>query len=257
MRCVALAVVLWCPLPQAHATEATPHSVVEALPPEQVRAAVRAAHAPAAVDLARSNLGIPAQAADPLHVTDQGVCVYQLNPSFRQGQSDVPLAVLGYVAVTARTPDGRTTTLQVAPMPSAGGGASSWAAVAAAQDDTETRLAHRLVEGAVLFEDQGPRGREWYALDQRALRPLTLKDGRPHRSAALSIAAYTKSLRQPTEPATSAPSSAHPAARHTGVGTEARLLLGAAFLLATSALVVLLRSRSRRHAVPVEDTTSP
>lgn len=188
MRSVALAVVLWCPLPQAHATEATPHSVVEALPPEQVRAAVRAAHAPAAVDLARSNLGIPALAADPLRVTDQGVCVYQLNPSFRQGQSDVPLAVLGYVAVTARTPDGRTTTLQVAPMPSAGGGASSWAAVAAAQDDTETRLAHRLVEGAVLFEDQGPRGREWYALDQRALRPLTLKDGRPHRSAALSIA---------------------------------------------------------------------
>ncbi|MFE8941187.1 hypothetical protein ACFYNX_27395 [Streptomyces sp. NPDC007872] len=254
MRCVALAAVLCCPLPQAHATQAAPRPVVEVLPPERVRTAVRAAHTPTAVNLARSNLGIPARATDPLYVTDHGVCVYRLNPSFRQGRSDVPLAVLGYVAVTARTSDGRTTTLQVAPVPSAGGGASSWAAVAAAQDDTEARLAQGLDEGAVLFEDQGPRGREWYALDQRALRLLTLKDGRPHRSAALSIAAYTKSLRQPTAPATSA----HPAARHTGTGTEVRLLLGAVLLLATSAFAALLRSRSRsrRPTVPVEDATS-
>ncbi len=256
IRCVALAMTLWCLLPHAQAIADPPQSVIEVLPPEQVTAAVHAAHVPTAVNLARSNLGIPAQTDTRLHVADRGVCVYRLNPSFRQGQSHAVLAVPGYVAVSAKTSDGRTTTLQVAQVPPAEGGASSWAAVAAAQDDTEARLAQDLGKNAVLFEHQGPHGREWFELDEHALRPLSIENGRIHRAAAIPIATYVKSLRQATaQPPSTAPSkpSSEP---DRDFGTEIWALAGTTFLLTAGALVILLRPHSRRRASTAEHTAS-
>ncbi|MGV9690033.1 hypothetical protein ACWDUX_13055 [Streptomyces sp. NPDC003444] len=238
--------MLWCLLPQAHATGAAPSSTIETLPLEQVRAAVRAAHTPGAVNLVRSNLGIPAQATTSIRVADQGVCVYRPNPAFQRGRTGASLAVPAYVAVTARAADGRTATLQVARVPSAQGGGSSWAAVAAAQDDTEARLAQGLAKGAVLFQDQGPRGREWYVLDQQALRPVSIENGRLRQGTAVPVTTYAKSLRQAAVQTASTP----PAPPRTGgTGTETWLLLGAALFLAVGSLAVLLRPRRRTDPV--------
>ncbi|MGW9306046.1 hypothetical protein ACWHA3_35155 [Streptomyces cyaneofuscatus] len=193
---VLAAAALWSPTAQAAAVADSPRPVAERLPEQEVRVAVAAARTPAAVNLARSNLGIPAGQSATLRVDDRGTVVHHLDPAFAERGGRLPLAVPGYVAVTAHAGDGRAVTLQVARVAPAGGGAPRWAAVAAAQDATEADLAQKLEADEVLFENQGPRGREWYALDDRALRPLTDGRGRSGPPETMTIASYTKALRE-------------------------------------------------------------
>ncbi|MFE1479028.1 hypothetical protein ACFW6N_34935 [Streptomyces cyaneofuscatus] len=193
---VLAAAALWSPTAQAAAVADSPPPVTERLPEQEVRVAVAAARTTAAVNLARSNLGIPAGQSATLRVDDRGTVVHHLDPAFAERGGRLPLAVPGYVAVTAHAGNGRAVTLQVARVAPAGGGAPRWAAVAAAQDATEADLARKLEADEVLFENQGPRGREWYALDDRALRPLIDGRGRSGPSETMTIASYTKALRE-------------------------------------------------------------
>ncbi|MET7869332.1 hypothetical protein [Streptomyces cyaneofuscatus] len=247
---ILAAAVLWCLSSQFLAVADSSHPVVETLPEKEVRAAVAAARTPTAVNLARSNLGIPAQETASLRVADRGTVVHHLNPAFGDGNGRRPLAVPGYVAVTARSGDGREVTLQIARVAPAEGGAPRWAPVAAAQDDTEADLARTLETDEVLYENQGPRGREWYALDDRSLRPLTAGRGKPEVSGAVSITSYTKSLREhaamtgtPAPPSTAAD-------RPHGPADRPWFFLGLAAVIAAGGFAALRcrRGRSGRHS---------
>ncbi|XUZ97420.1 hypothetical protein ACQ9ZG_19200 [Streptomyces araujoniae] len=245
---VLSAAALWSPAAQAAAVADPPRPVVERLPEQDVRVAVAAARTPAAVDLARSNLGIPAGRSAALRVDDRGTVVHHLDPDFAERGGRLPLAVPGYVAVTAHADDGRAVTLQIARVAPAGGGAPRWAAVAAAQDATEAGLARRLEEDEVLFESQGPRGREWYALDDRALRPLTEGRGRSGPPETVTIASYTEALR---ERAASAGPVVPPAAadRPHRSGDRPWFLVGAAAVVAAGGFAALRHRRGHadRH----------
>lgn len=246
---VLVTAVLWCLSSQFLAVADSSHPVIETLPEKEVRAAVAAARTPTAVNLARSNLGIPAQETASLRVADRGTVVHHLNPAFGDGNGHLPLAVPGYVAVTATSVDGRKVTLQVARVAPADGGPPRWAPVAAAQDDTEADLARTLETDEVLYENQGPRGREWYALDDRSLRPLTAGHGEPEVSGAVSITSYTKALRE--RAATAGPSA--PPVAVAGRGHEQdgrpRFLLGVAAVIAAGSFAILRYRRGRpdRH----------
>ncbi|MFH8477425.1 hypothetical protein [Streptomyces sp. NPDC018055] len=245
---VLSAAALWSPTAQAVVVADSPRPVVERLPEQEVRVAVAAARAPAAVNLARSNLGIPAGQSAALRVDDRGTVVHHLDPAFAGRGGRLPLAVPGYVAVTAHADDGRVVTLQVARVAPAGGGAPRWAAVAAAQDATEAGLARRLEGDEVLFEDQGPRGRQWYALGDRALRPLTEGRGRSGPPRTVTIASYTKALR---ERAASAGPAVPPdaAGRSHGSGDRPWFLVGVAAVVAAGGFAALRHRRGRadRH----------
>lgn len=241
---VLAAAVLWSLTAQAAAVADSPQPVVERLPEQEVRAAVVAARTPVAVNLARSNLGIPAGQAAALRVDGRGTVVHRLDPAFAERAGRLPLAVPGYVAVTAHADDGRAVTLQVARVAPAGGGAPRWAAVAAAQDATEADLARRLEADEVLYENQGPRGREWYALDDRALRPLTEGRGRSEPPKTVTIASYTKALR---ERAASAGPAVPPAVADRPHQSDDRpwLLVGVAAVVAAGGFAALRHRRGR------------
>ncbi|MEU0759991.1 hypothetical protein ABZ351_09965 [Streptomyces microflavus] len=245
---VLAAVVLWGPTGQDTAVADSRHPVIETLPEQEVRAAVAAARMPVAVNLARSNLGIPAGEAATLRVGERGTVVHHLDPAFAGRGGRLPLAVPGYVAVTAHADDGRAVTLQIARVTPAGGGAPRWAAVAAAQDATEADLARRLEADEVLYENQGPRGREWYALDDRALRPLSGGRGQSDSPGPLTIANYTKALRERAVPAGPPPAPAA-ADRSHGSGDRAWFLVGVGTLAAAggSAALRYRRGRTDRH----------
>ncbi|MET8377913.1 hypothetical protein [Streptomyces microflavus] len=245
---VLVAAVLWSPAAQATAVADSPHPVIETLPEQEVRAAVAAARTPAAVNLARSNLGIPAGEAATLRVGERGTVVHHLDPAFAGRGGRLPLAVPGYVAVTAHADDGRAVTLQIARVTPAGGGAPRWAAVAAAQDATEADLARRLEADEVLYENQGPRGREWYALDDRVLRPLTGGPGQSDTPGPLTIASYTEALRE--RAVTAGPPPAPAAAdRPHGSGDRTGLLVGVGALAAAGGFAALRyrRGHTDRH----------
>ncbi|MET8885405.1 hypothetical protein [Streptomyces rubiginosohelvolus] len=245
---IVLAVVVPCsPAAQTSAVADSPHPVVEPLPEQEVRAAVAAARTPTAVDLARSNLGIPAGEPATLRVDGRGTVVHHLAPAFAERGGDLPLAVPGYVAVTAHASDGRAVTLQIARVTPAGGGAPRWAAVAAAQDATESDLARGLEADEVLYENQGPRGREWYALDEQTLRPLTGGE-KSDTAGAVTIANYTKALRERT--ATVGPrASGTTADRAQGPSDRLSFLAGVATVVAAGGFAALRyrRGRTDRH----------
>lgn len=240
---------LWGLSPRVSAVAESPRPVAGTLAEQEVRAAVAAARTPAAVDLARSNLGIPARQTASLRVADRGTVVHHLNPDFGERHGSLPLAVPGYVAVTAWSGDGRAVTLQVARVVPDGGGAPRWTAVAAAQDDTEAELARKLEADEVLYENQGPRGREWYALNARSLRPLTAGPGGPEASDAVPITSYTEALR---ERAATAGPSAPPTAmagRSPGPGERPWFLLGVGTVIAAAGFAAFRyrRGHADRH----------
>ncbi|MFD8062266.1 hypothetical protein ACFXA0_01225 [Streptomyces cyaneofuscatus] len=245
---VLSAAALWSPTAQAAAVADSPRPVVETLPEQEVRVAVAAARTPGAVNLARSNLGISAGQSAALRVEDRGTVVHHLDPAFAERGGRLPLAVPGYVAVTAHAGDGRAVTLQVARVVPAGGGGPRWTAVAAAQDATEAGLARRLEGNEVLFEDQGPRGREWYALDDRTLRPLAESRGRSGPPETVTIASYTEALR---ERAASAGPAVPPALadRPHRSGDRPWFLVGVAAVVAAGGFAALRHRRGRadRH----------
>ncbi|MGW3330468.1 hypothetical protein ACWDF9_07975 [Streptomyces rubiginosohelvolus] len=245
---IVLAVVALCsPAAQTSAVADSPHQVVEPLPEQEVRAAVAAAFTPTAVDLARSNLGIPAGEPASLRVEGRGTVVHHLAPAFAERGGDLPLAVPGYVAVTAHAGGGRAVTLQIARVTPAGGGAPRWAAVAAAQDATESDLARGLEADEVLYENQGPRGREWYALDEQTLRPLTGGGEKADTADAVTIENYTKALRERT--ATVGPQASGTADRAQGPGDRLSFLAGIAAVVAAGGFAALRyrRGRTDRH----------
>ncbi|MGW4037697.1 hypothetical protein ACWEIM_15625 [Streptomyces sp. NPDC004778] len=246
----ALAAVTLCsPTVQPPAVADAPHPLVETLSKQEVRAAVAAARTPTAVDLARSNLGIPAGDPASLRVEEHGTVVHHLAPAFAKRGGGLPLAVAGYVAVTARTGDGRAVTLQVTRIAPAHGGAPRWAAVAAAQDATEADLAQQLEADEVLYENQGPRGREWYALDERTLRPLTGDHGQSDTASTVTIASYMRALRERT--ATAGPPAPGAAAGRTqGHGDRPWFLAGVAAVVAAGGIAVLRHrlGRTGRHS---------
>ncbi|MGW3585681.1 hypothetical protein ACWDM8_30655 [Streptomyces rubiginosohelvolus] len=248
---IVLAVVVPCsPAAQTSAVADSPHPVVEPLPEQEVRAAVAAARTPTAVDLARSNLGIPAGAPATLRVEGRGTVVHHLAPAFAERGGDLPLAVPGYVAVTAHAGDGRAVTLQIARVTPAGGGAPRWAAVAAAQDATESDLARGLEADEVLYENQGPRGREWYALDEQTLRPLTGGGGEKSDTAgAVTIANYTKALRERAA-MVGPPASGTTADRAQGPGGRLSFLAGVAAVVVAGGFAALRHRRSRTDRHP-------
>ncbi|MFJ3576029.1 hypothetical protein [Streptomyces rubiginosohelvolus] len=247
---IVLAVLVPCSsAAQTSAVADAPHPVVETLSEQEVRAAVAAALTPTAVDLARSNLGIPAGKPATLRVDGRGTVVHHLAPAFAERGGDLPLAVPGYVAVTAHAGDGRAVTLQVARVSPVGGGAPRWAAVAAAQDATESDLARELEADEVLYENQGPRGREWYALDEKALRPLAGGHEKSDTAGAVTIANYTKALRERT--ATAGPRAPGATADRTqGRGDRLSFLAGVAAVAAAGGFAALRYLRGRTDRQP-------
>lgn len=138
--------------------------------PAQLSAAVAAAHAPEAVSYARTNLRRPGR-PEPAGITveDKGTPAYTLDPAFVRGDAPGPAAVLAYVAVVARTGDGRVTTIQATPAV-AGHPESGWHAGSALSGDDEVRLAAELHPGTVLLSE--PQINGWYELGDGGVRLL-------------------------------------------------------------------------------------
>ncbi|MYW95455.1 hypothetical protein G3I59_33890, partial [Amycolatopsis rubida] len=138
---------------------------VRPVSPEQVAAAVEAAHSARALALVRSNLRKPGRPEPgPVAVAGQGVPAYVLSKDFVLGKAGAAAGGLGYVAVVATTSDGSPTTVKVVP------DGPGWRAMGALSGDDERRLSAGLGAGEVLLYE--PQINGWYALSDGGVRLL-------------------------------------------------------------------------------------
>ncbi|NBH12127.1 hypothetical protein [Amycolatopsis sp. SID8362] len=134
----------------------------------QLSAAVTAAHTPRALSFARTNLRRPGQPEPAgIVVANTGIPAYTLSPAFVRDGSG-PAARLRYVAVVARTADGRSGTIQSAPV--AGRPDSGWQVDSVLSGDDETQLSRQLRPGTVLLNE--PQINGWYELGEDGVRLL-------------------------------------------------------------------------------------
>lgn len=135
----------------------------------QLSAAVSAAHTPRAFSYAQTNLRRPGR-PEPAGITvaETGIPAYTLAPAFVHNGTG-PAALLQYVAVVARTADGRTSTIQAAPSVP-GRPDSGWRVDSVLSGDDETQLTRQLAPGTVLLNE--PQINGWYALDANGVRLL-------------------------------------------------------------------------------------
>lgn len=233
---VAMAVLaLGVPSPAAAAAPAW-----EPTTASQLSAAVVAAHTPRALGYARTNLRRPGQ-PEPAGITvaDTGIPAYTLAPAFvRDGTG--PAAVLRYVAVVARTPDGRTSTIEAAPS-TAGRPDSGWRVDSVLSGDDETRLARQLHPGTVLLNE--PQINGWYELGATGVRLLRASLPQSAVGAFVSLADYQ---RQVHDRYADKQVAAHPAAAPAAGSTLARWWPAGAAAVIVAAAAAAMTAR-RRH----------
>ncbi|MCR6489781.1 hypothetical protein M8542_43915 [Amycolatopsis sp. OK19-0408] len=212
----------------------------------ELTAAVAAAHTPQAVSYARTNLRRPGR-PEPAGITvaDNGIPAYSLDPAFVRGGGAGPAAILAYVAVVARTDDGRVTTIQARPV-LAGRPDSGWRVGSALSGDDEAQLVRRLSPGSVLLSE--PQINGWYELGARGVRLLRASLPQSQVGALVPLSEYQHQVhdryaaRQPGLAGPPSHSSSPP-----------WWLFGLAAAAAVIAVIVGLRRRRSKRPGPLGD----